>query len=175
MAAPKSSFFLKIMLSLFHSDLLPSWVSSTVSMLCSFLKIAHMIDVLTIQCSGQDLWPKVFLWIPPDSPLHQILRSHSICAVEMVSVHICCGKLFPQMSSENPLSRSLCSLSENHLRRQGGTVKHVSLPPESFLFDWEIHACAMLCICWGVTKAAEQTAALKPHIPLVGLLRRETH
>lgn len=33
----------------------------------------------------------------------------------------------------------------------------------------------MLCICWGVTKAAEQTGALKPHIPSAGLLRRETH
>jgi hypothetical protein len=27
----------------------------------------------------------------------------------------------------------------------------------------------------GVTKAAEQTGALKPHIPLAHLLRRETH
>lgn len=160
MTVLKSCFLLKTRLSLFYSDLLPSWVSSTVSMFRSFLKIAHMTDTFTSQCSGQDTWSPVFLWSPPDSPLHQILRSHRICTVEMVRVHICCGKLLPQMSSENPLSRSLCSLSENHLRSQGGTVKHLPLPPEHFLFDWEIPACVRCFAFAGVSQKLQNRREL---------------
>lgn len=35
-------------------------------------------------------------------------------------------------------------------------MKYLSLPPKFFLFNYEIHACTMLCICWGVAKAGEQ-------------------
>lgn len=48
--------------------------------------------------------------------LHQIL--HHLVAFACgggVSIHICYGKLLPQMSPENPLSRSSCSLRKPSL------------------------------------------------------------
>lgn len=150
------------MLTLFYSDILPPWLPSVVSLFCTLIKIAHTIDILTTQYSGQDMWSQVFPWTPPDSPLYQILRSHSICTEALVRVYI-----FAMENSShrcppaNPRSRSLCSLSENHLRRQGGAVRHLLLPPEFFLFAWEIHACAMLSICWGCHKSCRTDGCSK--------------
>lgn len=74
-----------------------------------------MIYIISTQCSGQSIWSWVFIktswtplnrsWFAPD-----FTQSRHLHCGDGESVHICYGKILLQMSSENPLNRSLCSL-----------------------------------------------------------------
>lgn len=110
-----SYIFINVILCFTPTCFLPEFPSAAY-ILCDFLKITHMIYIIIIQCSGQLVWSWVFLKTSLSRPSTFLVCTRLYTVVwhlrcgDGESVHICYGKLLPQMSPENPLSRSSCSL-----------------------------------------------------------------
>lgn len=115
-AKAASCFLINVTPSLLYPHLLPSWVS-----LCCLhspwcLENNTYALCPSSQCSGQGVWSWVFLKASLSLPSLFLVctRFHAfpwhLHCVDGERVHICYGKLLPQMCPENPRSRSSCSL-----------------------------------------------------------------
>lgn len=93
----------------------PDFLSAAFT-LCDALKITHGADGCPFSVLGQGVWSWAFLKTSLSLPslFWVCTRFHTFAwhlhRVDGERVHICYGKLLPQMCPENPRSRSSCSL-----------------------------------------------------------------